>query len=164
MEAQRLFLAVYDEHADQLYRFCVSRTSDTDVAHDLTQDTFMRFWDALRTKGYIAYPRALLYQIARNAIIDWYRKHTSDSLDTMQHAGFDPEDVQATGVLEHGEYQHILRTIGALPAEQQELLILRYVNDLKPREIAAILSLPVNTVSVRIHRALDALRNLLNPS
>ena len=53
------------------------------------------------------------------------------------------------------------RLVAGLPANSRAVVVLRYQEDLEPREIAQILDLPLNTVKSRLHRALAALRTAL---
>ena len=46
-ELEKLFLGIYNNESDAIFRFCLIRTSDREVALDMTQDTFMRFWRSL---------------------------------------------------------------------------------------------------------------------
>ena len=52
-QAKRQFASVYNEEADAVFRFCLMRTSDRELALDFTQDTFMRFWCALRLNHWL---------------------------------------------------------------------------------------------------------------
>lgn len=45
---KQVFLESFDLYSDAIYRFCVVKTSDTELAQDLTQETFTRYWQALR--------------------------------------------------------------------------------------------------------------------
>ena len=157
-DLKKFFLTVYDEHADAIYRFCLVRTSDTEVAHDVTQDTFMRFWDTLVKKGEVEYPRALIYQIARNAIIDWYRKHKAESLDELQDQGLELEDGVVGKVEIQVEHAHVLSVLKDISEAHREIITLRFVEGLPPREIAEILGETTNSVSVRINRAIKELQ------
>jgi RNA polymerase sigma factor (sigma-70 family) len=94
-------------------------------------------------------------------IIDHYRKKKSDSLDKMEEdAGFLPvaEELAADMGAEAKRIQHLITT---LPKEYQTPLVLRFVDGLQPKEIADILGLSVNVVSVRIHRGIEKLRDMV---
>ena len=160
-DSKKLFLAIYDEHADAIFRFCTIKTSNTEVAHDLTQDVFMRFWETIKQKGSVAYPKAYLFTIARNAVIDWYRKHKTDSLDHMLEEGFAPHDEDVISIEVSAEFRQAMRTLKKLDPKHQEVLTLRFVEGLPPKEIANILDETTNTISVRINRAVKALQDAL---
>ena len=88
-QAKAYFLSIYEKHADEIFRFCFMKVSNKEKAEDLTQDAFMRYWHSLRTGEPIRNDRAFLYTLARNLVIDWYRKKKESSLDVIQEAGID---------------------------------------------------------------------------
>lgn len=153
------FLRVYDTYADSIFRFCFLKVSDEERALDLTQEVFMKFWQVLREGKEIRNDRAFLYTIARNLIIDWYRKKKEASLDTLVEE--DNFQVRSDGheqVYAQAEVREVLDVIARFDPETQELLILRYVEGLPPREIADILNEEPNVISVRLNRAVKKVR------
>ncbi|MBI2409545.1 RNA polymerase sigma factor [Candidatus Kaiserbacteria bacterium] len=160
------FKQLYINEADSVFRFCYYRTSDREVAQDIAQDTFLRFWGALsRGGGRIRNERALLFAIARNNIIDWYRKKKAVSLDALiEESGAEGELFSDTSQKEKIEMDYEARSligkIRELDPLYQRIVYLRFVEDLRPREIATILGLSVNVVSVRLFRGLRQLRRL----
>ena len=81
---KKRFTDIYNQESDALFRFCLSRLSDREKALELTQETFTRLWK-LMLEGRGDKPRALLYAIARNLIIDWYRRIKSVSIESLYH-------------------------------------------------------------------------------
>ncbi len=81
------FITLYKSESDKLFRYCWMRISSREQAIDTVQESFMKLWDALekcRKDGtQIESQRAMLFAIARNLIIDWYRKKKSISLDVL---------------------------------------------------------------------------------
>jgi RNA polymerase sigma-70 factor (ECF subfamily) len=160
------FAQLYNEHADSIFRFCFFRVSDRNVALDLTQDVFTRFWDSLIRGASIGNDKAFLFTIARNSIIDWYRKKKSLSLEGMQEENDDPEEFAIIGddaksaIELDAEGRFLIDKIRDLPHTSQQVLYLRYVEGMKPKEIAETLGIQTNAVSVRIFRALEELRKL----
>jgi len=161
------FIRIYDDESDSIYRFCLLRTSDKDVAVDLMQDTFMRFWDVLSREGSgIQNMRAFLFTIARNSIIDWYRKKKSLSLDALTEGegGMDVErflDMPQRNDLEMAhEAKFLMEKIREIDSHYQQVVYLRFVEGLEPREIADIIGESANVVSVRIHRGIKQLRKI----
>lgn len=155
------FSEAYDQYADELYRFCLFKVSDSERAQDFVQDTFTRFWQTLRTGAPVAYPRALLFTIARNRITDWYRKKKEDSLDAMQDEGI--EFAGQTGIdIEHAaSYREILSVIEELDEPSREVLLLRYTEGWTPAEIAELHDESANAVSVRLNRAVKKVQDRL---
>jgi RNA polymerase sigma-70 factor (ECF subfamily) len=162
-ELEATYLSLYDEEADALYRFAFFRTNDHEQALDIVQESFLALWKAMRSGQRIDALRSFLYRIARNLLIDRYRKEgraRTDSLDRYLEEGGDVADDDP-----HGEYDTLdLERVRALlaelePPEYREALVLRYGLDWSPKEIARVLEVSENVVSVRIHRAIDKLRN-----
>jgi RNA polymerase sigma-70 factor (ECF subfamily) len=140
--------------------------SDRNVALDIMQDVFMRYWDSLLRKSDISNDKAFLFTIARNAIIDWYRKKKAISLESLKNEADEGEEFtliedNSKGAIELGaEARFLLDKIRSLPHTSQQILYLRYVEDLKPSDIAQILNIKENAVSVRIFRGLADLRKI----
>lgn len=148
-------IALYYE---QIYKFCYWKTHSSVDAQDITQDTFIRFMDAAQTYSNIENPRALLYTIAQHLCLNWLKKVPPDSLDELcQNQEPAVEDFS-----DHSVQKIVLSTaITTLPDEQQEVLLLRYGQDLKVGEIAEILGLSRFQVMYRIRGALRQLKKVL---
>lgn len=155
------FLKAYDQYADVIFWYCYFRISDREKAKDLLQETFMRAWRYVTEGKKIDNIKAFLYRVANNVIIDEYRKRKPiSSLEDIQEDGFEvmgEKDVALTPVLEKENIDQILHKIDG---DQKEVLVMRYVDDLSIKEIANILQVSENVVSVRIYRALEKIRDL----
>ncbi len=162
---QKHFTEVYEREVHNLFRFCLLRVSDREKALDLTQEAFTRLWQSYRKSDVIESPKALLFTIARNLIIDWYRKKKSLSLENLsadEEIEFDVKDEGATEAIEQGaEVKQVLLLLNKLSPEFREAVYLRYIEGLPPQEIAQVLGLNANVVSIRITRGLARLRELL---
>ena len=159
---ERIFHEMYDGFNDEIFRFCLSKTRNRDEALDITQETFIKTWDYMRNNKKIDSARAFLYRIARNAIIDYYRKKKPSSLDAMldnetHHELPDPNVTPAGADLDRTELIHRLKQ---LPEHHYEILVLRFIQELTIAEISKILGESENTISVRIHRALKHAQTL----
>lgn len=161
-EAKEYFLQSYDTYSDAIFRFCLMKVSDRERAQDITQDVFMRFWQALREGTVLRNDRALLYTIARNLIIDWYRKKKESSLDAMTEEGFEARGTDEVPILQNAMNEEVLRVIHTLDESSREALLLRFVEGFSPAEIAALHGETPNAVSVRINRALKRVREQLH--
>ncbi len=165
---EQLFGEIYGRESDAIFRFCLLRTSDREVALDFTQDTFMRFWNSLMLGKDIKNHRTFLFTIARNVVIDWYRKKKSFSLEKlMENAaaegrGSGLQLASSDNVETNVEAKFLVRKIRELPEPYSNAVYLRCVEELKPREISQILGESANVISVRISRGLEQLRNLLH--
>jgi RNA polymerase sigma-70 factor (ECF subfamily) len=156
------FLAAYDEYADSIFRFALSKTSDREVSNDLMQEAFTRAWDYCASGQKIEQWRAFLFRTLYNLIVDYYRKKRSVSLDAMaEREGFVPADDARPGITisEEVEITRVRRSIDKLDDTYRDILYLRFVEDLPVKEIARIADLSANAVSVRIHRGIQILRS-----
>ncbi len=157
------FKETYDAHADALFRFAFYKLSDREKAKDVVQDTFVKVWEYMAADGEIGNMKALLYKIATNAIIDNYRKKKEMSLDSLLEDGFDPNDQAHSGnsIIDESEADLVIKAIHGLEDEDRTLLLMRYIDGLSVKEIALATGQRENTVSVRIHRALKTLKDVL---
>ena len=133
-----------------ILRYCLWHTPNRQIAEDATQDTFLkaiRHLDAYVHRGKF---RAYLYKIAANVCIDYSRKKTMWQLpDDLQEY-----DSQLERVESDANFVWLLR---GLPDEQREVVLLRFAHELKIREIAEVISIPMRTVQSRLRSALKRL-------
>lgn len=162
MTNQEAFLKSYDEHADAIYRYCFFRVFDQDRAQDTVQETYLRTWEYLSRGNKIRNPKAFLYRTARNLIIDQSRKKREISLDELIDQGFDPGVDNAERADDILDARAIASHIQQLEPLYREAVTLRYINELRPQEIADILDESENVISVRVNRGINMLRKILN--
>lgn len=157
------FIKVYDQFADAIFRHCVFRVSDREKAKDITQGAFVRLWDYMLQGKEIDNMRALLYRIANNLIIDEYRKKKVVSLDQMRdEEGFDIGFEPMHDIESRDEYEHAQALLERLPDKYREALVMRHIDGLSVKEIAHLTHESENVISVRIHRAIEKLKDLRN--
>ena len=108
------------EQYDKIYRYCYFRVKNQHLAEDLTQETFLRFFESCSYKD-TGRPLAYLYTIARNLCIEEFRRVPTEELkEEIVQEGFEEEVI---------EKQNLRQAMETLTKEEQELLLLRYVND-----------------------------------
>jgi RNA polymerase sigma-70 factor (ECF subfamily) len=161
-ETKAYFLQIYDTYADDIYRFCFLKVSSREQAEDLTQEVFARFWQALREGTVMRSERALLYTMARNLVIDWYRKKKESSLDVLTESGIEFSGDSGADVTLAAEMGEALRIVDQLDEPSREALLMRYVEGLSPKEIADLTGESANAVSVRLNRAMKKVRVLMH--
>jgi RNA polymerase sigma-70 factor (ECF subfamily) len=160
MNLEERFLKEYDAHADGIFRFCLFKLSDREVAKDLTQETFTKVWSYMAGGGEIRNIRAFLFQTARNLIIDKYRKKHTGSLEVMQEAGFDPVFEEEVEIEEKIDAQIAIQLLKELSEDHREVITLRFIEELSVKEISETIGETTSNVSVRLHRAMAKLREL----
>lgn len=161
-DKQKMLLRAYEEYADSLFRHCFFRVYDRESAKDLVQDVFFRTWEYIAKGNDIENIRAFLYRTANNSVIDYVRKKKPVSLESLQERGFDPADnSHNVGGMERIIVgRELLYALSFLEEPYRAALVMRFVDDMSPREIAAVLGETENTVSVRIHRATRKVREI----
>lgn len=159
---QRAFTDLYDHYHDRIYRHIVYRVRRSEDAEDLTQQVFLQAWRALgryqQTKSpFIAW----LLTIAHNVIVSFYRRSKSTySLDSEIPER--PSDDPMEGIAEARiEGERVRRAISLLKPDQQQVLVMRFLENLEYRDIAAVLGKTEGNVRVMQHRALQELRRVL---
>ena len=68
------FNKLYRERVDSIYRFVFFKVSDKDLAWDITQECFLKMWRQIQDGAEVKNSNALLYAIARNLVIDYWRQ------------------------------------------------------------------------------------------
>lgn len=156
-DLKRKFESLFEEYSDVVYRLCLYKTSNENVAHDLTQETFLRLWKTLSSDREIAKPKQYIYQIARNLIVDYYKSNKAISLDILQEGGFDPKsDGNSTEIM--SEVSILKEAIEDLDPEFRDVIYMKFVEEMKVKEIAEILDISENLASVRINRGKKKLK------
>lgn len=168
---------------DELYRFALSRVSDSDVAEELVQDTFLSALASLATFRAEASERTWLFVIIRRKIIDHYRRQARAphvGLDALNDGGateadyFNPANghwtspqvpaswLRADAALEQQELHEILRLCQErLSPQQGAVFAMRFVEELSAEEICQELGLTSSNYWVIVHRAKLQLRRCL---
>jgi RNA polymerase sigma-70 factor, ECF subfamily len=161
------FVKAYDLYVDQIHRFIYFKVGSREEAEDLCSAVFLKTWNYILENSLKDYKtlKALLYKIARNLIIDHYRKNKDkENLSLDGDNGIEVIDEQqgAVRAMELKTDLLVLETkLPELKDEYREVIILRFVNELSIKEISEILDKPKNNVRVLIFRALKALKELL---
>lgn len=164
-DPEERFLKAFDEYADALFRHAVYRLSDRERAIEIVHDTYTKVWGYVRGGHEIETYKPFLYKVINNLIIDEYRRRKEYSLDAMlaeegTDEGSFPE-LHAGSVEEvtfSMDAKQALELLGELPPVYREVITLRYVDGLGPKEISALIEETENVVSVRLHRALRLLK------
>lgn len=156
------FLEAYEMYSDALYRHCYFRLFDNEKSKDIVQETFVRTWNYILEGKEISNIRAFLYRVLNNLIVDEIRKKKSYSLEDLSESGFQPTDNKAgkQRLEVVSEVNHLMKFINKLGEEKRQLLIMRYMDGLGPKEISRILGKGENIISVRLNRAIKELREI----
>lgn len=154
---EQKFLEVFESYQDEVFRFVLFRVSNREIALDLTQESFTKFWEVLIQDKPVENSRALVYHIARNKIIDHYRKRKDYSLEEMVELGFDAH-AHAVDPEIIDDVKNLLKEANELPDKYKEVLLLHIESGFNSNEIADVLGISNNLASVRLHRGKEVLR------
>ncbi len=163
-KVEEQFLKAYEEYAEAIYRHCYFRVFNKQRAEELMQDTFTKTWLYLSRGKKVDNLRAFLYRVAGNLVIDESRKNKMASLEAWLEAGEGENDIPTEGhkdILRSAMAKEVVRAMDRLDKDDQEILTLRFVSDLDPKEIAIILGISPNNASVKINRAVAELRKIV---
>jgi RNA polymerase sigma-70 factor (ECF subfamily) len=161
MNQKDIFEHAYHEFADSIFRYLYYRVFDRDLARDLTQETFYRVWDYLAGGRNVDNMKAFLYRTAHNIAVNAIRsRRPSASLEHLQDTvGFDAEDEQVSRSAEaEREVREVVESFSILKDKDAELMRLRFVDGLSVQEISSITKVSENSISVKIHRLVQKLR------
>lgn len=157
------FGLLYDHYQPQIYRFILIKVGKKEDAEDLTHQVFLNAWqniDGYRIKGFPL--SSWLYSIARNQIIDFYRGRKSvQSLENIDPESLAEESREADNLSEKMELDKVMSAIRHLKFDYQDVLIMRFVEDLSLKEAAAALKRSEGAVKLIQHRAIEQLKLLL---
>jgi RNA polymerase sigma-70 factor (ECF subfamily) len=149
------FAELYHCYVDRIYAFVYRRVENTMLAQDITSVTFEKALRALPTyraqgAGFCAW----LYTIARNEVVGHQRRRR---VTALLHAD-QPGPLKLDWLVERNEELDTLRTaFGRLSNNDQEVLTLRFFEELSSAEVGEVLGCKTSAVYVRLHRALKRL-------
>ncbi len=158
-EAQRgsraALAALYAAHWGNAQRAAYLVVHDAGAAEDIAQEAFLAAIDGLdrfdRRRPFAPW----LHRIVVNRAIDWARR------EVLRRSARDPEDQPTAVHIEEPAAGELMPALSQLPPEQRAVVVLRYLLEYTPGEIARMLELPRGTVNSRLRRGLDRLRDLI---
>jgi len=160
----RAFGELYQRTLDAIYRYVYYRVGDVNDAEDLIEQTYLKAWLALPGYKACGHPFVCwLYRIAQNLIMDYHRRKKTDAAVTND-LKVDYESIQPNllkQVIEAEEAGRLARAIGQLTEEQQQVILLRFVERLSYMEISRILDKSEGACRMLQNRALIALNQIL---
>jgi len=159
------FEKIYDSYVPKIFRFVFLKTGNRENAEDLTSETFFRFWKYIRKEKIEAKTaEPILYRIARNLIIDFYRKKevaTEEISEETLNCLRDEKSDLISELISREEIREMTEMLQELKDEYQEIIILRDVEGFEIGEIAEITGKTKGSVRVLSHRALKALEKVM---
>ncbi len=161
-EVENEFLKAYDTFSPAIFRHCLFKVSDRELAKDLTQEVFTRVWKYVAAGNKVGNIKAFLYRVANNLVVDEYRKKKGISLDKLMEDGFDVSTGEEKRVYDIFDGKEAVLILNKIDPKYREVIMMRYMEGLLPKEIALILNETENSVSVRINRGLKKAKKFIN--
>ena len=156
------FGELYAHYIDRIFNYVYYRTGNTHDAEDITARVFQRAMNHIHNYTDRGVPfSAWLYRIAHNLVANWHRDRSRKQeipitdMPVLPAKGDHPE----TKLVRTEEQDALLKLIRKLPPERQQLLILKFVEDLSNAEIGQIMGRSEGAIKSLYHRTLLALRD-----
>ena len=161
------FGILYERHVRRIYNYVYYRTGSVADAEDLTARTFFQALSNLHRYQVQGVPfSAWLFRIAHNLVANWHRdtgRHYAASTDGIVELPSDADGPHESAESEE-ERRELHAVVRRLPADRQQLLILKYVEQLSTEEIATIMGRSEGAVKALLHRTIKSLRDELSRS
>ncbi len=157
------FGSLYDQYHPQIYRFVFIKVSRREDAEDLTHEIFKRAWQNMHAYEDLGFPfSSWLYRIARNQVVDHYRTQKQDvPLDDAEPEWITSGEDREQLVDRHLEMGRVKAAIQKLKPEHQDVVILRFIEDLPIKDVAAAIGKSEGAVKLIQHRAIGELKKML---
>ena len=158
------FSYLYQENIKRIYNYIYYRTGNTHDAEDLTARVFQRALKHITRYKRTKVPfSAWLYRIAHNLVANWHRdSKRKKELPLEDHSYLQSKSVLPEKQIENSqEIDSLLRTIRTLSADRQQLLILKYVENLSNKEVGMIMGKSEGAIKSLYHRTLKELRRYI---
>jgi RNA polymerase sigma-70 factor (ECF subfamily) len=156
------FGRLYDLHVDRIYRHICYRVDSNADAEDLTQQVFIKAWQAIGRYRKTASPfPAWLIRISQNLVIDYYRSRKSDVYDDFDNTAAKSDTNPEHMVENEFNREYIRKVINQLKGNQQQVILMRFIEDFSYPEIAAAMGKSEGSIRVIQHRGLVKLREIL---
>lgn len=159
------FGELYQLYLDPIYRYVYYRTGDASDAEDLAEQVFLQAWEALPGYKRRGTPfTSWLYRIAHNVIVDHHRRQKSTVSMALTEEGdlVSEELTSLEHVIKAEEAAALATAIAQLPDEQQQVIVLRFIEGWKHAEVARVIGKSEGACRIIQHRALTTLNRLLS--
>ena len=162
---RQAFAILYSHYAPLLYKAVYPLTNRSkEDTEEIIQELFVKVWDRRDNMLTIQSFRPFIFRLARNRVIDWYRKKESKkSYCTFYSENYADEAISVTDDLLFEEYYAIaMEAIAKLPSRQKQIFNLRHTSDLSLSEIAGELRISIHAVKKQLYQATRFVKEYLH--
>lgn len=160
------FAEYYDEYMPKIFRYVYSKVSDRELAEDLVSEISMKALEHFDSYNPEFPFGGWFYGIARNHVIDHYKRHAREShvsVDELENVLPDKSNPQKD-TEEALTKEQLCSALSLIPEDKRELVTLHYLSGYSYHEIAQMMGKEENAVKVATHRAINELRKILSAS
>lgn len=152
---------LYNAYFERIYTFIFYRVSHKETAEDLTEDVFVKVFNKLRGLTELKAFEGWLFQIARNKVIDYYRsKKQLVPLEEIENTlEYETNVVDIVNL--QTQQTLFIKLLKELPTDQQQVIKLKFLDDLENETIAQMLNKTEGAIRVIQHRAISKLKELI---
>lgn len=160
-ESLDAFGELYDFYLPKIYAYIYNRVANKELAEDLTANTFIQAMDKLyqyNDRGYRL--GAWLYRIAHNTVCDYFRANKTQIIsyeDAMKAIG-ELASEESFDLEKEEHKKMVLDVLKQLPEDYQQILTLKFFEEMTNEEMAEIMNLKKETLAVKLHRSLQSFR------
>jgi RNA polymerase sigma-70 factor, ECF subfamily len=156
------FSSLYDDNVEKIYRFSLLKVGSKEVAEEITSETFLKAWKFFKKQGTterINNTQAFLYKLARNLIIDHYRKAGKNKTISMN----DFELADSNNIHESAEiksdFDNARAILATMREDYQQVIICRHIEGMAIPEISKMMNKSEGATRAILHRALTELKS-----
>ena len=158
------FGELYQAHLDAIYRYIYFRVGDVHDAEDLTEQAFMKAWEAMSDYRPRGHPfTSWVYRIAHNLVVDYHRRRkpvqVMESASQLDRTGEPLASLEQ--VIAAEEATALSRAIRQLSEEQQQVIVLRFIEGMRHAQVARVMGKSEGACRMIEYRALIALHQIL---
>jgi len=165
MGDEEAFSILYQENVKKIYNYIFYRTGNVHDAEDLTARVFNRALQHMPKYKKTKVPfSAWLYRIAHNLVANWYRDNSKRKreLPIEDHSYIESKiDIPEKQIENQQEVDKLIHSIHLLPGDRQQLLILKYVENMSNKEVGLIMGKSEGAIKSLYHRTLKELRRYI---
>ncbi|MDQ1264928.1 MAG: hypothetical protein QG635_78 [Bacteroidota bacterium] len=156
--SEAAFTALYDRYSKKVFAYIIKIIGDKEAAEDIFQETFLRFFQNVRSNFQGGCTMGFLITIARNLCLNFKRdKKSNVPIESYEYL-FNEQPSQEL------EQQELVRmALDLLEFEYREPLVLFVYNGMKYEDIAQICGISIGNARLRVHRAKEKIKNILTP-
>jgi|SRR3989344_3513050 len=158
------FGMLYDHYLTPIYRFVFLKIGTKAETEDLVHEIFLSAWKNIEDYDHLGFPfSSWLYQIARHKVIDHYRtKKNNLNIENVSEENLKVVNIIENELDKNLDLNKIKDAIKQLNEDQQNVLIMRFVEDLSYEEISAVLDKSEGAIRLIQHRAIQSLKQIIN--